>query len=344
MNITVKHITNPFYKDSRVFSSFDNNVFILYISKNDKNRVHFWNICKGIWGKILKTSPFNLLFLTSNFLSINAIFCIPEENDPVYDLLDASSEKKINLMNIEKLWKNVLDCYEKREHFTLGYDMSSFPKNSIIFLVLPKIEDNIEIKLVEISNLSKQLIINIFSFKDYFEQLILRTLLKKNSLGDEFEFNEIDYLEPMEESIFWINYYHYNLNCYINEPFYIGHSDNKWKSLPVNNNALLFINKYPGHPEEADNHTHLFFYDQEFSIWEGGGGYRTKIYRSSYDCLLRRKIGDKNLMLGREKVPLCPACEAYIRTKIVDSIKTETDTPFEFITGLIQQKINKSES
>ena len=47
--------------------------------------------------------------------------------------------------------------------------------------------------------------------------------------------------------------------------------------------------------------------------WEGGGGYRTKVYRSAHDCLMRRRIGESRLPVSAGRVAFCKVCTQHLR-------------------------------
>jgi len=51
-------------------------------------------------------------------------------------------------------------------------------------------------------------------------------------------------------------------------------------------------------------------------LWEGAGGYRTKIYRSAKDCLMRREIGNTALPVRNTRVPFCFVCRHYLKNLI----------------------------
>jgi hypothetical protein len=51
----------------------------------------------------------------------------------------------------------------------------------------------------------------------------------------------------------------------------------------------------------------------EIEFWEGGEGFRTKVYRSAPDCLMRRRIGDANLPVRGRRVPFCRVCRKFLQ-------------------------------
>ena len=48
---------------------------------------------------------------------------------------------------------------------------------------------------------------------------------------------------------------------------------------------------------------------ENIELWEGGGYFRKNVYRSAYDCLLRRRIGDSSLPVKAIKTAICPICQ-----------------------------------
>ncbi len=54
-------------------------------------------------------------------------------------------------------------------------------------------------------------------------------------------------------------------------------------------------------------------------LWEGGYGATSKIYRSSYDCISRRKIGHDDLRM-KSPANFCPLCSKWITKVITGSL------------------------
>jgi hypothetical protein len=79
------------------------------------------------------------------------------------------------------------------------------------------------------------------------------------------------------------------------------------RGLPIS------IHNKVGVPNLGDytlNNQYIRYEKPEF--WEGAGGFRTKVYRSSFDCLQRRQIGNALLPVRQNLVEFCPVCLNFL--------------------------------
>lgn len=153
----------------------------------------------------------------------------------------------------------------------------------------------------------------------YYEQVILRSLCKILGLGDEFELEGTDYLEPDEEMGESINLVFPNL-FYTTTPQNVNplNEDFKWGNLfTAFDTVSVPVHTHPGPINDPDRSLPpIPFSYKSIELWEGGCGFRKNVYRSAYDCLLRRRIGDITLPLKTKKVSLCPICQIYLTTNM----------------------------
>ena len=163
----------------------------------------------------------------------------------------------------------------------------------------------------------ENLLVMLTTTTGHWEQVIINSIGKLIGLGVEYECEGIFNLSP-ESNLdgYLIDNMAHNL-IYLDDTMdtnsIIG---SKWKVLSPIADQVSLISTFlsDSHPEFADFSLPKYNYSSEkIEIWEGAGGYRTKLYRSARDCIMRRKIGDKNLPLRMEKLPLCPVCEAIFR-------------------------------
>ena len=96
----------------------------------------------------------------------------------------------------------------------------------------------------------------------------------------------------------------------------------KWFALlpAAQRSSALRVVPHPGPPDQPDYSLPAKKTVGRIALYEGGGGYRTKVYRSAHDCLMRRRIGDRNLSIKSQYVPFCPVCEQHVRSRL-DGIK-----------------------
>lgn len=150
------------------------------------------------------------------------------------------------------------------------------------------------------------------TLENFYEQVILRALFKILGLGDEFDLSGTDYLEPEQEVGAAIDAMYPNL-LYVPNTTNISPQNEsfKWNVLFTTfNTTSMVTHPHPGAISTPDRTfpTIPFSY-KTIELWEGGGGYRKKIYRATHDCLLRRRIGDTTLPVKTKRVSLCPICE-----------------------------------
>lgn len=169
------------------------------------------------------------------------------------------------------------------------------------------------------------------------EQVIIRSACKLAGLSNEFELDGPAFEKPPNGYGEIIDNLSPNL-MYSDTTFSsIPAADTKWAFLDNKIGFDFPIRRAPGHPQQADwsipKHN---FIPKNIELWEGGGGYRTHIYRSAHDCLMRRQIGNKNLPVRDSVVPLCPVCSAYMLQRILEFGRENRVPSLEF-RGFMQQ-------
>lgn len=169
------------------------------------------------------------------------------------------------------------------------------------------------------------------------EQMVIRSMCKLMGLGDEFEQSDPDSDQPDESIGKMLNSFHPNL-IYLDTPFSsIPSANTKWRMLANKIGFDFPIRRAQSHPTKADLSIPAHnFLPSNIELWEGGGGYRTQIYRSAHDCLMRRQIGNKKLPVRTSVVPLCPVCSAYMLQQILE-FGQKTRVPSLEFRGFIQQ-------
>lgn len=188
-----------------------------------------------------------------------------------------------------------------------------------LFPALPVfIFPNIATQIGEIENLiSNQYYFLATTLDNYYEQIVARSLLKLIGLGDEFELPGTDKRQPVDDTTGkMVDYVCPNL-LYTTNPsgITLNSSVFKWKIF-FSESSSLSIGIHP-HPAAIDTPDRTLpsipLSYGGIALWEGGGGYRKNIYRSAYDCLLRRRVGDSTLPVKAKRVGLCPICSTYLK-------------------------------
>lgn len=87
-----------------------------------------------------------------------------------------------------------------------------------------------------------------------------------------------------------------------------------WYSILRKNQVGIPINIVPNAtPGSANRALPSYPYSsEEVEFYEGANGYRTKLFRSAEDCIMRRKIGDLQLPLRKDMTCFCPLCRRYL--------------------------------
>jgi hypothetical protein len=154
-------------------------------------------------------------------------------------------------------------------------------------------------------------------------QLVARVIGRLLRLGDEFELPGAEFQAPTEDQGVNIAIGRPNLLYLPEPPEGIPEPEFKWFDLlsqsergiafPIHSHANpvdIPDRALPVAPSTA----------MRIELWEGGDSFRTQVYRSAYDCLMRRRIGDPDLPVRTAVVPFCPVCNAYITEAIMGSL------------------------
>ncbi len=155
-----------------------------------------------------------------------------------------------------------------------------------------------------------------------FEQVIIRAVCKLVGLWDEFELAGTSYAAPTAEVGQFIgancsNLFYSDTTPAINPTT---QTDFKWRVLFTDAyNQNLPVNPHPGSAATPDRALPAIpVQNDTVALWEGGGGFRSKVYRAASDCLMRRRIGDASLPVKEKVVGLCPVCNHILRIAFGD--------------------------
>lgn len=185
--------------------------------------------------------------------------------------------------------------------------------HTLIFIVLPKAyRSDLELEITD-SNTYYSIVT---SADNNVEQVVLRSVAKILSLGDEFDLPGNEQLTPTEIQgdaillLFRNLYYSPNIN--------IGPNPNTDELFPWRN----FFDKNYDYPVPVNNTLNPNVINRnlpaervtytEIELWEGAGRFRKDVYRSAEDCLMRRRIGDTSIPVKNHKVSFCPLCRELL--------------------------------
>ena len=147
-------------------------------------------------------------------------------------------------------------------------------------------------------------------------QVIVRAMAGMMGLGDEFELPGPAFLAPAD--VLDRAGVYPNIMPRVSPPA-LNRDATKWRRFigPARQNSPAAVHPRTAPADTPDNTISAVpttSYDIEF--WEGGGGFRTRIYRSAADCLMRRRIGDGNLPVRDRRVPFCFVCRQVLQRAI----------------------------
>jgi hypothetical protein len=147
----------------------------------------------------------------------------------------------------------------------------------------------------------------------FYQQAIARGIAALVGLADEFELPGATNLEP--GTVGFARTAAYNLEVFGSAPPSPIDSGSQWYALSgVSERTSLTGVHAKADPTTPDISLEAVPARQpRIEFWEGGGGFRTKVWRSAHDCLMRRRFGDATLPVRNAKVSFCPACRYYLR-------------------------------
>ncbi len=146
----------------------------------------------------------------------------------------------------------------------------------------------------------------------YWHQVILRAMGKSLGLGDEFELAGPNNIEPSnpEEVIYYPNLQYL-------DPFPTSTVNRGLKWYPLLSSTQRSQSLSPKGISGSNDDDQTFppypTSKKKVEFWEGGGGFQTKVYRSSKDCLMRRQIGNLDSPIRDMEIPFCFVCKNHFK-------------------------------
>lgn len=307
------------------FSSFK--IFFLSEGFTASQQPQFSGACVEFVDRLLASPPFNLTRMNPHWLSIYRLFVPSANSGPALGVLPAAGrtafESSIDVIsgnlsiNPVKVGA-VLDAENIRsgsDPIPLSEMVSKNlptwgPTGAMVVLLIPETAGRGA--ELEYRPAAEEYYFIATTLNGEWHQVILRSLGLHLGLGDEFDLDGQDFQAPrtqLEKAI-----YHRNL-VYLENPPLTNGAISKWKELFSRGQQKL---QTVVHPKSAlrsaiDRSLPEFpFSPDTVEIWEGGGGYQERVYRTAMDCLMRRRIGDTTLPIRENALAFCVACRKVL--------------------------------
>lgn len=323
----------PFYSESSFFNSFK----IIFISEGflASESALFTAKCLEFSNRLLETPPFNLTRINNNWLSIYTSFTPSNSSGPIINSppvpnrtafessVDTSAglitfnNSKINNYIANETGKDAGVIFQLSDYLGTGYPSMGFT-GTLLVLLLPSLAGHPNGAELENNPIKSDFYFIATSLDGEWQQVIIRGVCKLLGLADEFELEGDDFLEPDNNGKKGILYFP-NVQYFESKPTTLT-SRSKWYRLfsVVQRDLPIEVHQKTGDVSEVDNtlSEYLVSYDKP-AFYEGGSNYRTRVYRSTKDCLMRRRIGSTTLPLREKLVSLSPISSNYLKGVIL---------------------------
>lgn len=315
-----------------------NSFKIVFISEGylAEEKGRFMADCLEFADTLLTVCPFDMTKVNPNWISIYSAFTPSNNSGPSIDETAAGnrtafesfydSVNKTLAINQAKI-KSFIEAEQIESSFgreNLSHycrkgipNLSSVGNGTLIVVLLPALKGQPAGAEFEYEPGNDDYYFIAVSKDGLWYQVVIRALCKTLGLGDEYELEGDDKLAPAVSDQNLI--FHFNLEYFPDTaPSLPSHSLN-WMDLfsPKEKQQPVPAHLKSGSTANADNSIDAIpVLHTKIEYWEGAGGFRTKVFRSAKDCLLRRKIGSAQLPLRVNEVPFCPACTHFIKSII----------------------------
>ena len=299
----------------------------------------FLGDCHKLIRELLKVSPFNVTKKNPYWLNVYTHFTASNNSGPAINTTPTANrtsyESSLDTTTDEflinaTLVSDMVDTIQIRNMDGVDFDLKDhspkedvplFPSASLIVVLSPSTSGLGAANGGEMEyapNTGEYYFIGVTQDKKW-GQVIARSIGSILGLGPEFELAGTNFAVPSDMEGLLIQSNYPNLLYYKTTTSTVPKKSQYWYDLitATNKTTALTVNPHPGVATTPDRT--LPTYPESASsiaLWEGGFGYRSKVYRSSYDCLMRRRIGDTTLPVRDKKVPFCKVCNHHIENLI----------------------------
>ena len=317
-------------------SSFENSFKIILISEGyqSSESASFASSCIDFVDLFLDKAPFNLTRINSNWISVYSSFIASNNSGASIDSAAPANrtafESSINTTTkLLSFNEQKINDHLDAETFLNGEDVAQFDKyigkgepvygksGCLPVLLLPAVAGHPSGGEYEKAINNNDYYFVATTQDGEWHQVIIRAVCKLLGLGDEYELEGSNFLAPSTDDA--KSYLSYPNVQYFEQPPLTVTGLSKWYSMfSVTKRSMPpEIHAKTGLPSAPDNSINVqLTSNSEVAFWEGAAGYRTKVYRSSADCLLRRKIGHPQLLVRQQSVSFCPVCLQFLKTLI----------------------------
>jgi len=317
---------------------------IVLLGDGFESQSDFLDLCNEFKRKFLKYSPFSILNNIEDVINIYSVlwtqsdfekFSNSEMPNSILELEINNANNSVDF-NKKRLLEIIKTFSTNKNLFNEEYNklfnaqiISKLNPNTLVAVLVPNNE--YEENLIELEGFLEddRFYFVLTSVNQFWEQIIIRAFCKLLGLANEYTFDTSEYFEPKDiNSILMIDLEIPNLLYYDN--LSVAQVDlKKWNHLISSDSSI----KNDG---IKTSDSRFQYSSEKIELWEGGGGYETKVYRSSQDCLMRRQIGNQDRPVKKTKVPLCLICETYIRNKLIEISQHNSENYFDFRHGSIK--------
>lgn len=296
----------------------------------------FHDACTDLVESLLNTTPFNYLRIAPFWLQVYSYFAPSDHSGPAIDssatlnrtVFESSLDSSTNNLsfNVQKI-NDLIDQLNIRgndgQELALHQLMHKnfFPNaitGTLIIVLLPATNQPEGGEYEHVPSETDYYFVATTLNQNWW-QVPIRGIGRMAGLGDEFEFDGADFLEPDEDQSQLIPFAFFNLVYFKTPPSGPLDFTFRWFGLLSSTQQLspLPVHLHPEPNSVADRYLQPVPTTYEsIELWEGGGGYRKKIYRAAMDCLMRRKIGDPSLPVRQKLIPFCKTCEYFFKSLI----------------------------
>jgi hypothetical protein len=298
----------------------------------------FYADCKTLVREVMKISPLNLFNASQHLLSVYSHFEVSTNAGPSIDIpatpgrsaFDSSLDTATQLLTVDaQKVTALLDTLEFRlfdsdetsvflaEEVSKG-ELAATMTGTVIVVLLPSLgTSGGEVEYHPIDDNTYHFIAT--TQDKLWGQLIVRSIANIMGLIPEYGLEEPGSELPAWNVGLLVQKFYGNMvysHDSVNNLLYPTSSFYRLVPAAKKNVALNKV----AHPEAINvRDTSLPLFPAKpttIELWEGGAGFRTRIYRSAHDCLMRRRIGDLELPVRELEVPFCKVCMEGLTRKI----------------------------
>lgn len=319
----------PFDAESSFFNSFT----VLFLSEGFQASESglFTSLCLDFTNRLLETAPFNLTRINSNWLSIYTSFVASNHKGPLVNGTAAANRTAFESTIDTNTGLMTFNPTKVNDHITgttfidneathqltnvIGKGSANMGlTGTLVVLLLPPTSSYPEGGDFESPPHEDNYNFIATTADGYWHQVVIRGMCKLLGLGDEYELPGDDKFAPDDDEQNALLGFP-NLQYFESPPGSVN-SNSKWFklfSLAKQGTAADVVPKSgdTSLPDTSIDNRLVSYHEPKF--YEGGGGFRTKVYRSCQDALMRRRIGSTDLPLRKTLLSLDPISIHFLK-------------------------------